>query len=473
MKIHHVASFGSPFTQTVIKSASNVKLVEDSITFMSNSNCKRTGGGLMYSYRDGVYMLTCSHIFPKGNKSVYFCSKNQFDMYPFLSLKEMDIEIFKCDVSSYKYAQFNVDEYLSSYRQGDGEYKLITPTQVYDMVDVGITHESNVSPLYPQVPTITGKIPSIKPDDLCGISGSVVCVGEFPIGIVSNYDIDNDVVKCIHIPFVLSFAQSMISRQIEEIQGIHISADLCEIEYTCDPTLNDAINTHAYCIINNSREYPGTDGIEILKKDNFILTVNGNKFNSSGLINCSDILNININISLSAYLMISATLINTVSYYEMSQNDTASPIIRNIKGLPYDIIHKITPRDNLRRVIWKNYIFCEMSTELIYNYESNGMTVSDIEKDNIEEYYEGKRRVILLTYVSGIVTGNKKNATKCKYKFPRVGNDGKVYFMTLIKVGKWNVRDINHLYKLLSSYKKNEAVFIFSTPFKLSDRMEI
>lgn len=45
--------------------------------------------------------------------------------------------------------------------------------------------------------------------------------------------------------------------------------------------------------------------------------------------------------------------------------------------------------------------------------------------------------------------------------------------MTLIKVGKWNVRDINHLYKLLSSYKKNEAVFIFSTPFKLSDRMEI
>jgi hypothetical protein len=170
--------------------------------------------------------------------------------------------------------------------------------------------------------------------------------------------------------------------------------------------------------------------------------------------------------------MISATLTDNISYSELDQDDTSLTNTKYIKGLPYDFIHKITPQDNLRRVVLKNYIFCEMSTELIYNYESNGMEVSDIEKNNIEEYYEGKRRIILLTHVTNSVTGNKKNGKKCK-KFPRIGNDGKVYFMTLIKVGKWNVRDLNHLYTLLSSYKKNEAVFVFSTPFDSSYRMVI
>jgi len=468
MKVSDVASLGTSFTRTIIKSCSNVKLVTDNITFMCKSQCKRTGGGIMFSYCGNVYMLTCSHIFPKGNKPVYFCAEHQFDMYPFILMKEMDIEIFKCDKTSHENVQFDMGEYLSNCADISGEYVLITPDNAYNMTDVNVIHESNVSAIYPQVPTVAGKICDIDSNDLHGISGCIVVQGDFPIGIVSNYNIDSGVVKCMHIPFVLSIARLMINRKIQELLGIYINANLCEIEYSRSGTINDLVDASVFYVMENSKEYPGDDRAEIFKKDELILNVNGCDIDSKGLINCSNILDIDMKVSLSAYLMISATLLGNISCSLLNQrSNELIPIVKNVKGLPYSNIFKTYPIDNLKRVIWNNYVFCEMSTELLYNYSANKITVSSVEKNNIRKYYDETRRIILLTHIK------TENTDECKLKFPLIGEDKGVYFMTLIKVGRKNVNNIEHLYELLSSYKSNKASFTFTTLNDINKKQKI
>jgi hypothetical protein len=504
MKVNNVISFESQFTRRIIKSTPNVSLVEDSTAFMYDSNCRRTGCGLIYKYKQNVYVLSCSHIFPRGNKSAYFFGDIQFEMHPFISLKEMDVQIFKCNESNYRHAQFDMDEYLSNCSNIRGEYKLITPDISYNVSDVEIIHESNVSPLYPEVPTVAGKVPRIHPDKLCGISGSVITHNNFPIGLVSNYDSSRDIIKCIHIPFVLSIVKLLIDRHpsdrqtVEihtddrqtaeihtddrqtaeihtddrqtadihtiELKGVDINTDICDIEYSSDDTSDEIINTTVHWISDNSREYVEDIQTHVFEKDSLILNVNDNIIDSNGLINCSDILNIDLKISLSAYSMISTTLKNTVSYSIMKQSIGSSDLVTvSVKGLTYNNIFKIHPLDSMKRIIWNNYVFCEMSTELIYNYESKGLQVSSIEKSNVNEYYKGMRRIILLTYLGDNKRINKKSRKTCEFKFPLVKKGAGVYFMTLVKVGVSNVRDIEHLYELLSAYKSCEASFTLTT----------
>jgi hypothetical protein len=159
--------------------------------------------------------------------------------------------------------------------------------------------------------------------------------------------------------------------------------------------------------------------------------------------------------------MISTTLENAVSYSIINQrlDDRLVPI--SVKGIPYDNIFKTHPLDDRRRIIWNNYLFCEMSTEIIWNYEAKGMVVSESEKSNINQYYNGFRRIILLTYIE---SGEREHTKKmCKFKFPLIQKGSGIYFMTLVKVGVNNVKNINHLYDLLSGYKSNEASFTFTT----------
>lgn len=475
MKVNNVISFESQFVRRVIKSASNVSFVEDSAPFMYDSNCRRTGGGLIYKYKRDTYVLSCSHIFPRGNKSAYFFGDTHFEMHPFISLKEMDVQIFKCTESGHIHTQFDLDEYLSNFADTRGEYKLITPDSIYDVSDIDIIHESNISPLYPSVPTVIAKIPKIHPDKLCGISGSIITRDNCPIGLVSNYNSSKDIIKCMHIPFVLSLVKCLTDRYIErsdrrndipviELTGVDINTDVCDIEYSLDTAPDDIISATVHYIADNSKEYTGDIRMQLFEKDSLIVNVNDNMIDSHGLINCSDILNIDLKISLGAYSMVSTTLTDTVSYSVINQHvPTSNPEKLCVKGLTYDNIFKIHPLDNLKRVIWNNYVFCEMSTELIYNYESKGAIVSNIEKNNTSEYYDNTRRIILLTHIETSDDTNKKTRKICEYKFPMVKEGIGIYFMTLIKVGKNNVRDINHLYDLLSSYKRHEATFIFTT----------
>jgi hypothetical protein len=462
MQINNVISFESQFSRRVIKSKSNVQLIEDSTSFMSDSGCKRTGGGLIYKYRQNVYLLSCSHIFPHKNKSVYCFGDREFEMHPFISLKEMDVVIFKCE-SGDRHAQFDMEEYLSDFKDKCGEYKLITPDNTYDAIDVDIIHESNVSPLYPTIPTVVAKIPTIPPDKLCGISGSVITCNDYPIGLVSNYDSEYDIIKCMHIPFILAFVKLVIDKNIVirpfiELTGVHIDTDICEIEYSSDDT-NTAKNAHY--IKDDSTEYIRDIHTHIFEKDSLILNVNNNTIDEDGLISCTDILGIPLKISLGAYSMISTTLENAVSYSIINQrlDDRLVPI--SVKGIPYDNIFKTHPLDDRRRIIWNNYLFCEMSTEIIWNYEAKGMVVSESEKSNINQYYNGFRRIILLTYIE---SGEREHTKKmCKFKFPLIQKGSGIYFMTLVKVGVNNVKNINHLYDLLSGYKSNEASFTFTT----------
>jgi len=457
MEVCAIQSQSDDFIRNTHKSSnSNLSHVIDSMSCLNLKSHQNAGNGLMFNDDKSNFILTCNHI--NSSNRLKYCkastlSDNSYENCDvLLSIKEIDVTILKYNSRTLngillsKYTSLS----FTDVNLNDGLI-LKTSNSIVKIYNCELTNSHIRSQLFPEIPTLC-----ITVDDsieTTGLSGSIVYTSNnVPIGIVVCFNNSIRKIECVYLPFLLNFIEKMIANNISHVEGIHVNTVVCEIEYNGQ----DMIGNY---VVEDSCSYPNGKKDFKFKKDDIIVSVNNQCIDINGCINCKHFFGLDINIPMVTYLMIISTLLKKVPIMIIKSTDDNEIIMREhmIDGILYSNIFTNLSHDNMNRVIWKGFIFVEMSEELIFNYEKQGYSMSKEILKNMKSYSNGSSNVILLDIDSAKVPVKYNNLS-----FPMKGHDGNYCVLCLDKIGQKKICNLMDLYDILNSYKTSTATFTFT-----------
>ena len=457
MEVCSIQSQSDTFTRCTDKSSSaNLSCVIDNMSSLNLKSHQNVGNGLMFNNNNDNFILTCNHV--NSSNHLKYCKESILNekIYEncdiFLTIKEIDIIILKYNarilngISLVNYTSL----FVTNINLNSG-LVLKTYDSIINIDSCELKNSNIRSQLFPEIPTLCITVnDSIEME---GLSGSIVYTSDnIPVGIVVCFNNSIRKIECVYLPFLLNFIEKMISSNVSHIKGIHVNTVMCEIEYEG----NDMTSNY---VIEDSCNYPNGKKEFKFKKDDIIVSANNQRITDNGCINCKHILGLDMNIPMVTYLMVASTLLGRVPIVILKQTDDNDVIKREylIDGISYSDIFTTLSFDNMRRVIWKGFIFVEMSEELIFNYEKKGYSMSKEIFKNIKSYSNGSSNIILFDINTTAVPPKYSELS-----FPMRGHDGNYCVLNLDKIGQKKVHNLTELYDILKLYKTSSATFTFT-----------
>lgn len=427
----------------------NLSYVIDNMSNLSLENTNSSCNGLVFNNGKDNFVLTCNHV--NLSDHLKYCnviiSNETYECEVFFSIKELDIVILKFE--SRITHGLTISDYTPNTNISLDNLTLRVHNKKINILNYFLDNLHVKSQLFPTVPTLCIRIKeSIKIEGLSG--GIVTNSSNVPIAIVVCKNELSKNIECLYLPFVLSFIEKMIRLNITSVKGIHVNTADCEIEY-------NGKDINGNYVVEDSCNYPNGRKEFKFKKDDIIISVNDQQIKRDGYINCSDVLGFNIDVPMTTYLMLITTICEcaSIKLIRPTENDMTDKEYL-INGICYHNIFTNQSYDNLKRVIWKGFIFVEMSEELLFNYEKQGYSMSKQITKTVKSYYDGTSNVVLLD-----IEPSKVPQKYSKLSFPLKDDDGYYCVLNLEKIGQKKIKNLDDLYDILNSYKTSLATFTF------------
>ena len=428
MDICNIQLDEQPFERTILKEINNLSYVRDNMISIKsamsmkyvNENTSSSGNGLLFNYNNQNFMLTCSHLVKNNNLTC--CSgtnlEGTLNFETFLNLKELDILIF--NTSNRELLGINLNRYNPEYNQ-DSELILNhlnndNSHSTLNITEHELTNKNIKSNLFPEIPTLCVSVN--RRHNIDGYSGSIIKdTDNNPLGMVM-YSVESRCehhLECIYLPFLFKLLIKMIDRNITEFKGVNIKHSSCLID-------NNGCDMYANYILEDSCNYTLTDDRQYkFKGGNIILSVDNNDIVSHyGCINCKSLINLDIDLPMNTYLMVATTL-NETCYIKMAEfesNSTEEKVRKYlVDGKSYTDIYNNRISDDLNRVIWKGFVFTELSEELLLTYDQKGYDIPHELLETVEQL-KSKKIIIVMDII------NKQSSIKYKhFSFPMKGDN--------------------------------------------------
>jgi hypothetical protein len=286
-----------------------------------------------------------------------------------------------------------------------------------------------------------------------GISGSIVRSGEVNIAMVCMcVDAESGMSLKAHSLIVIdALVKNIVRNRIYCLVGIQIDTLPCEITY------NDEKQHYGHYVTKSSSSHMNGKKEFSFREGDMLLEVDGKKFNQDGLL-WSDLLGMFV--PLNAYTFIRSNssqdtdTLQSISFKLAKQKNDGTKqksIIRvyNLISSPYDEMYKLRICDN-NYVLWKDYIFAELSEQLISYYKRLNIDINMTNiVPNIDQYVSNRcdKIVFLLNYKKTI-----RNNFDTEYytSLPIKGRIG-YYFYVLTYVSQKKITCLNDLMTTLNS----------------------
>lgn len=374
-KIRQTACIFKHLVNSKIQQKYNIKSLLTDVTKIPLEEIN-IGHGLLIEIDGYKCIVTCFHIVGKATMNVEItlddieqniCTE-QCKIE--INIEEYDISILKLidKNNELKYNFYNVDDILNfnesshhaiNYKSLEGllETKLIL--NEIDIKKINILQKHIKCVLSPKIPVICIES-DFLPDNINGLSGaSIVDSTGAPVAMLSNEK--SRQINCIPLKLIIKF--------IKEIKKHKMAFKISNLFIESNVILDHDTNTTCHMIKNGyNLSYQTTKKRKHkFLADDIIQKVNNINFNPDGLLLHSEI---GFNVELSTYVMIES-LSNSYINFDMYRNTNGEykqyPV--SLLGIYIDNVYNIQMFNNNNYFVWKNFVFTELSYELINEFK--------------------------------------------------------------------------------------------------------
>jgi hypothetical protein len=385
------------------------------------------GYGLLFNFDGYKCIITCSHIVGKANMRIDVSLKDNKGMLRNESCKivsffeEYDIAIleFVNKKNAKKYSYYNYDEihnliklkdiseipntYIIKHLSIEGimNQKIIEHDIKVNEIKIESTYIK--STLAPKIPMIVVEIGiRDRPIDLHGLSGAPLLNSDgIPIGIISN---GTDSIYCIPMSVICKFIHELKSGQEHKLSSILLGTNVVESTYS-----HKKITCHQ---ITNAFElsYDGKGKKKFKFKDcDIIYKINDIGFEEDGTIYNNDI---GYPLELYTYFMFESlqNKIIKLEMFRMNDSGEYKETSQYLHAKSIESLYNIYMCDTNNYYRWKNYLFTEVSEELIGELLSENLISATFLENKTMKDENGKLVIMISDKSVNLIEkiGNKK-----------------------------------------------------------------
>jgi hypothetical protein len=386
------------------------------------------GYGLLFNFDGYKCIITCSHIVGKANMRIDVSLEDNTGILRNESCKivstfdEYDIAIleFTNNKNVKKYSYYNYDEiydmiklkdmleikntYIIKHLTIGGIINQKISEHIIRVNEIKIESANIKSSLAPKIPMIVVEI-SVRdrPIDLHGLSGTpLLNSNNIPIGIVSN-GIDN--MYCIPMSIICKFVNATKgSMKHAVLSSILLATNVVESMYSSQKVICHQI-TNTFEL---SYEGIGKKKFKF-KKHDIIYKINDINFEEDGTVYNSDI---GYPLELYTYFMCESLQNKRIKLEMFRLNDLGEykETIQYMHAKSIDSIYNIYMSDTNNYYSWKNYLFTEVSEELIGELLSEKMVSASFLENKTLKDDNGKLVIMINNKSVNLIEkiGNKK-----------------------------------------------------------------
>ena len=398
--------------------------------------------GILVTYKNKYYILTCEHcLFTNNLKYLKLDISNNQIIEVDIKLYLPEIDICLIELKDLNKINKGVLFYTFEYMLNDIdnlELFFIKDNEKIFVKNYFYEYDFLFSLLFPEIKILNIFIDEeIDIDNLKGLSGSPIYNSNNDLlGIISRVTPESKVIKCLCLKFVSFILKAMIDNGKERLDFIIIKTKF----------LIRKQNFYLK-LLSNTNNYKSTINSEIkLKKKSYIYEINNSKINEDGLF-FHYILEDYIPINTFILLLLCCNLKIDINYNLFYKKSIKEKKISFSEGKTYDSSYKLNFKDNNKRLIWKNFVFMELSENILSEYVNSNEIEITLENYNI--FYD-------------ISTNNNKIILICEILESDIDKNLEELLLNKVdKVGRRKINNLDKLFNVLKNYKRDDVQFVF------------
>ena len=429
----------------------------------SNMSEIRKGFGILLKIEKKYYVLTCLHIFGQVNMEInafFPDKKNNMVKIPLNIIRqipEFDIAILECH-DSFKDGQFKYytenDFFKNQNDLKNVNLSILTMDNLSNNIDhhnlkienIDIEISNFKSVIIPKIPLLKfiveiDDIPEFS-DNVDGLSGSILVKNNSLVGMVTSYN--NMKLEAIPISIIYELVYTVIKNKSAILTGFYFSTKVIELEVP-----NKKLYYGHYITDTKDIGYQSSASIKEFrfKNNDIIFSVNDNNFTASGMIRDS---NIGYDLPLDTYLMLCCYKEFVKIDVHREQTGKHKDISHKIIGKKFNDIYNINVFNNNHYIHWKGFIFTELSEELIYAINCNGVKLTGKYFEKIKTIKDDKSKLIVLLDIDYKSLNSETSKTLQHIGLPYMKYENGYTLLILERIGNKKINSINDLLSSLS-----------------------